>query len=162
MYLADFIICLLRRIKANKLLKKVLSHTWHKLTEMAELEGCLWIWNWWKPGLSITFHEGLNALIGENDSGKTAIIDALKLVLLTQSNEYICPVEDDFYTDETGSAVTEFRIDCVLEKFTDNEAYRRFWWIILYLVIVMVIGYIKYLVMRTTIWKNILQKKMEK
>ncbi len=75
-----------------------------------------------KPGLSITFHEGLNALIGENDSGKTAIIDALKLILLTQSNEYIRPVEDDFYTDGTGSAVTEFRIDCVLEKFTDNEA----------------------------------------
>ncbi len=75
-----------------------------------------------KPGLSITFHEGLNALIGENDSGKTAIIDALKLVLLTQSNEYIRPTEDDFYTDETGDSVTEFRIDCVLEKFTDNEA----------------------------------------
>lgn len=29
------------------------------------------------PGLQITFHKGLNALIGENDSGKTAIIDAL-------------------------------------------------------------------------------------
>ena len=27
-----------------------------------------------KPGLSITLHEGLNALIGENDSGKTAIM----------------------------------------------------------------------------------------
>lgn len=27
-----------------------------------------------KPGLSITFHEGLNALIGENDSGKTGYI----------------------------------------------------------------------------------------
>ena len=74
-----------------------------------------------KPGLSITFHEGLNALISENDSGKTAIIDALKLALLTQSNEYIRPAEDDFYTDETGNSVTEFRIDCVLEKFTDNE-----------------------------------------
>lgn len=35
-----------------------------------------------KPGLSIIFHEGLNALIGENDSGKTAIIDALKLYKL--------------------------------------------------------------------------------
>ena len=55
-------------------------------------------------------------------NGKTAIIDALKLVLLTQSNEYIRPAEDDFYTDETGNSVTEFRIDCVLEKFTDNEA----------------------------------------
>lgn len=40
-----------------------------------------------QPGLDITFHTGLNALIGENDSGKTAIIDAIKLVLLTQSNE---------------------------------------------------------------------------
>ena len=75
-----------------------------------------------KPCLSITFHEWLNALISENDSGKTAIIDALKLALLTQSNEYIRPAEDDFYTDETGNSVTEFRIDCVLEKFTDNEA----------------------------------------
>lgn len=33
------------------------------------------------PGLKITFHKGLNALIGENDSGKTAVIDALKLEL---------------------------------------------------------------------------------
>ena len=49
------------------------------------------------PGLIVTFHKGLNALIGENDSGKTAIIDAIKLVLLTQSNEYIRPTEDDFY-----------------------------------------------------------------
>ena len=37
-----------------------------------------------EPGLSITFHKGLNALIGENDSGKTAVIDAIKLVLLTR------------------------------------------------------------------------------
>lgn len=48
------------------------------------------------PGLKITFHKGLNALIGENDSGKTAVIDALKLVLLTQSNEYIRPSDEDF------------------------------------------------------------------
>ena len=36
-----------------------------------------------EPGLSITFHKGLNALIGENDSGKTAVIDAIKLTELT-------------------------------------------------------------------------------
>lgn len=73
------------------------------------------------PGLHITFHKGLNALIGENDSGKTAVIDALKLVLHTQSNEYIRPTDEDFYTDENGS-VSEFRIDCTISEFHPNEA----------------------------------------
>ena len=74
------------------------------------------------PGLHVTFHKGLNALIGENDSGKTAVIDALKLVLLTQSNEYIRPVDEDFYQPSDGDAVTEFKIDCTLSDFTPNEA----------------------------------------
>lgn len=73
------------------------------------------------PGLHITFHKGLNALIGENDSGKTAVIDALKLVLLTESNEFIRPSDEDFYSDEQG-AVSEFKIDCTLSDFTPNEA----------------------------------------
>ncbi len=50
-----------------------------------------------KPGLHVSFHKGLNALIGENDSGKTAVIDAIKMVLLTQSNEYIRVSEEDFF-----------------------------------------------------------------
>lgn len=33
------------------------------------------------PNLDLNFTEGLNVLIGENDSGKTAIIDAIKIVL---------------------------------------------------------------------------------
>ncbi|MBO4867254.1 MAG: AAA family ATPase [Ruminococcus sp.] len=74
------------------------------------------------PGLQITFHKGLNALIGENDSGKTAVIDALKLVLLTQSNEYIKPVDEDFYRSADGNACSEFKIDCTLSDFTQNEA----------------------------------------
>lgn len=74
------------------------------------------------PGLHISFHHGLNALIGENDSGKTAVIDALKLVLLTESNEYIRPVDEDFYKPEGKDAVTEFRIDCTLSDFSENEA----------------------------------------
>lgn len=74
------------------------------------------------PGLKITFHKGLNALIGENDSGKTAVIDALKLVLLTQSNEYIRPVDEDFYKPVDGDACSEFKIDCTISEFTRNEA----------------------------------------
>ncbi len=74
------------------------------------------------PGLVVTFHKGLNALIGENDSGKTAIIDAIKLVLLTQSNEYIKPTDDDFFVGTDGLSVSEFRINCILSDFTPNEA----------------------------------------
>ena len=74
------------------------------------------------PGLQLTFHEGLNALIGENDSGKTAVIDALKLVLLTQSNEYIRPTDEDFYRSADGEVCSEFKIDCTISEFTQNEA----------------------------------------
>ena len=75
-----------------------------------------------EPGLKITFHKGLNALIGENDSGKTAVIDALILVLLTQSNEYIKPADGDFYKPVDGEACSEFKIDCTISEFTQNEA----------------------------------------
>lgn len=74
------------------------------------------------PGLSISFHKGLNALIGENDSGKTSVIDAIKLVLLTQSNELIRPTDDDFYIDNSGVSTDEFRIECTFEDFSENEA----------------------------------------
>ena len=75
-----------------------------------------------KPGLQISFHKGLNALIGENDSGKTAVIDALKLVLLTQSNEYIRPSDEDFYKPVGEDACSEFKINCTISGFTQNEA----------------------------------------
>lgn len=74
------------------------------------------------PSIIVTFHKGLNALIGENDSGKTALIDAIKLVLLTQSNEYIRPTDDDFHIGADGVPATEFRIVCTLSDFTQNEA----------------------------------------
>lgn len=49
------------------------------------------------PDLIIPLQKGLNLLVGENDSGKTAIIDAIKYVLLTNSREYIRLEIDDFY-----------------------------------------------------------------
>lgn len=73
------------------------------------------------PGLSVSFHNGLNALIGENDSGKSAVVDAIKLVLLTQSNEFIRVEDKDFYT-ENDIPVPEFRIDLTLSEFSENEA----------------------------------------
>ena len=49
-----------------------------------------------KPHLTVPFTKGLNVLIGENDSGKTAILDAIKLVTKTHSMEWIHLVETDF------------------------------------------------------------------
>ena len=41
------------------------------------------------PSLDVHFHNGVNVLIGENDSGKTTIIDAIRYVLHTKSGEPI-------------------------------------------------------------------------
>ena len=50
-----------------------------------------------KPDLQLAFQKGLNLLIGENDSGKTAIVDAIKLVLKTHSSEWIKIENEDFH-----------------------------------------------------------------
>ena len=69
-----------------------------------------------KHGITVNFHKGLNALIGENDSGKSAIIDAIKLVLQTQSGEFTRVTDEDFYISATGEIATEFSIDCTFES----------------------------------------------
>jgi putative ATP-dependent endonuclease of the OLD family len=42
-----------------------------------------------EPLFSIQFHEGVTALVGENDAGKTAVIDAIRHVLLTRDMEFM-------------------------------------------------------------------------
>lgn len=49
------------------------------------------------PRLIVKFQQGVNVLIGENDSGKTTIVDAIRYVLRTQSLEYIQVEEKDFH-----------------------------------------------------------------
>jgi len=46
--------------------------------------------------LEVSFKQGLNVLIGENDGGKTTIIDAIRILLGTQSQEYYRIDEKDF------------------------------------------------------------------
>lgn len=70
-----------------------------------------------KPNLDIDFTEGLNVLIGENDSGKTAVIDAIKLVLKTHSYEWIKPELEDFYGESE-----RFRIELQFDDLKESEA----------------------------------------
>lgn len=74
------------------------------------------------PGLSIDFHEGVNVLIGENDSGKTAIIDAIRYVLKTQSGEFILIEEKDFHQNSSETRADELKIECIFKGFSDRDA----------------------------------------
>jgi putative ATP-dependent endonuclease of OLD family len=70
-----------------------------------------------RPDLDLSLKKGLNVLIGENDSGKSAIIDAIRLVLGTHSIEYMRASEEDFYKN-----TVRFRIELVFEDLADEEA----------------------------------------
>jgi len=75
--------------------------------------------------LNVDFTTGLNLIVGENDSGKTAIIDAIKYVLHTQSYDYIRPCYEDFYLENTkdeSERSTKFKIECTFKEFKDYEA----------------------------------------
>jgi putative ATP-dependent endonuclease of OLD family len=73
------------------------------------------------PDLSIPFIKGLNLLIGENDSGKSAILDAIKLVLKTHAYEWIKVEDSDFFTDENYKS-EKLRIEIHFSDISNDEA----------------------------------------
>mgnify|MGYP001282079223 CR=1 FL=1 len=85
------------------------------------------------PGLHINFHKNLNLLVGENDSGKTAIIDAVKYVLYTRSFDYMNLSIDDFYIpvgcDQESCRAVAFTIECIFRGFEDSEAKNFLEWL---------------------------------
>lgn len=77
-----------------------------------------------KPNLIVPFNKGLNVLIGENDSGKTSIIDAIKLVLKTHAYEWIKVEESDFYRGSD-----KLRIELEFKDIKPNEAKNFIEWL---------------------------------
>jgi putative ATP-dependent endonuclease of OLD family len=82
-----------------------------------------------EPGLKVQFQQGVNVLVGENNSGKTTIVDAIRYVLRTQSFEYIQIEERDFHQDDSGNRKTEMKIECIFKGFSDAEAGHFLEWI---------------------------------
>lgn len=74
------------------------------------------------PGLSIRFQNGVNVLIGENNSGKTAVIDAIRYILHTKSGEYIAIDEKDFYKPQNANRTSTLKIECIFRGLTANDA----------------------------------------
>ncbi|WP_147533017.1 ATP-dependent nuclease [Bacillus marasmi] len=84
------------------------------------------------PGLCLNLNPKLNLIVGENDGGKTAIIDAVKMVLSTQSNDFIKPEVEDFYLEpgkEEKFRCSEFRIECIFKGLSDAEAKNFLEWL---------------------------------
>ena len=70
---------------------------------------------------SITLNKGLNILVGENGSGKTAIINALRLVL-KESESYTAFSADDFYCSlDKSEQANEVKISADFSDLTEDE-----------------------------------------
>jgi len=60
---------------------------------------------------TLPLNPGLTALVGENDSGKTAAIDAIRYALGTRDQEWLRLTESDFYSPDGGNTrATQIRI----------------------------------------------------
>lgn len=69
--------------------------------------------------LSVDFPRGLTILVGENNSGKTTIIDALRLMLFSSRDfDSLRLTEDDF---RTGTDYAPIEISCRFTALTDED-----------------------------------------
>ena len=71
--------------------------------------------------LQIEFQPGVTALVGRNDSGKSAVIDAIRYALLTRDQEFIRVQLEDFHIDSTGKEASEIYIVCKLAGLSDVD-----------------------------------------
>ena len=71
--------------------------------------------------LILKLQRGLNILVGPNDSGKTAVIDAPRHVLWTRGDDYLRLEPDDFHVTTPGARETELLIRCTFDSLTKDE-----------------------------------------
>lgn len=72
------------------------------------------------PALDWELSPGLNILVGENDAGKTAVVDAIRYVLWTTSYEFIRLFETDFHISAAGRAQSLF-IEATLASLSPEQ-----------------------------------------
>lgn len=80
-----------------------------------------------KP-LNLMLSSGLNILVGPNDAGKSAIIDAARYVLWTRGDDYIRPDEHDFHVAEDGTRGCDFVVRCTFDELSADEEARFLEW----------------------------------
>jgi putative ATP-dependent endonuclease of the OLD family len=70
----------------------------------------------------LDLNPGLTALVGENDAGKTAVVDALRLLLGTRDQEYLRLEPTDFHRpSDLGNRTEQILIRCTFEGLTAQD-----------------------------------------
>jgi putative ATP-dependent endonuclease of OLD family len=78
--------------------------------------------------LQLKLRRGLNILVGPNDSGKTAVIDAPRYLLWTRGDDFIRLEPTDFHVRPSGERTTELLIRCTFDELTPDEEARFLEW----------------------------------
>ncbi len=71
--------------------------------------------------LTLELKSGVTALVGRNESGKSAVIDAIRYSLLTRDRDFIRVQPEDFHLDEAGDQAEDISIRCKLAGLDDDE-----------------------------------------
>ena len=78
--------------------------------------------------LTLRLRRGLNILVGPNDAGKTAVIDAPRFLLWTRGDDYLRLEPSDFHIKPNGERVTELLIRCTFDGLSPDEEARFLEW----------------------------------
>jgi putative ATP-dependent endonuclease of OLD family len=78
--------------------------------------------------LTLKLRRGLNILVGPNDAGKTAIIDAPRYVLWTRGDEFVRLDANDFHANTAGHRASELLIRCTFDDLSPEEESRFLEW----------------------------------
>lgn len=72
--------------------------------------------------VELSFDSGLNVIIGENNSGKTAALDALRLILARgDERPGVWITEKDFHVDAAGARASVIEISIVFSNLSEEE-----------------------------------------
>lgn len=75
-----------------------------------------------ETGIEFTFQPGVNVIIGENNSGKSSLIDALRVVFsLGMGKRDIFVSSQDFHLDENGIYANEICFDLTYKELNEDE-----------------------------------------
>ncbi|MHB1258712.1 ATP-dependent nuclease [Thiobacillus sp.] len=74
------------------------------------------------PSLDWELSPGMNILVGENDAGKTAVVDAIRQVLWTTSYEFVRLFETDFHISGSKRTTSLFIEATLAELSPEQEA----------------------------------------